>query len=70
MVRAIVGTLVKIGQGRWPADDLPRVLATEDRREAGPAAPPHGLVLEEVGYPAKIDPLVAVRVTSNAPPVS
>ena len=52
MVRNIVGTLIEVGAGerdtRWPAD----VLAARDRRTAGPTAPPDGLYLVDVQYPA------------------
>lgn len=50
MVRSIVGTLVDVGRGRLAPSDLPSILAARDRSAAGQVAPPHGLVLSEVGY--------------------
>lgn len=52
MVRSLVGALLAVGEGRRSAS-WPREALEEVRREAGVAvAPPTGLVLEEVGYPA------------------
>ena len=50
MVRNIVGTLVEIGRGRYPAAWIDEVLATRDRSAAGPTAPAQGLFLMAVGY--------------------
>jgi len=50
MVRALVGTMVDVGRGFITVADFRRVLAGRDRTLAGPAAPPAGLVLEEVYY--------------------
>ena len=50
MCRAIVGTLVQLGQGKLDADDLRRILDSRDRRTAGMTAPAHGLVLWKVTY--------------------
>ena len=50
MVRAIVGTLIHVGRGRWTADDMRRILETGDRSAAGETAPAHGLCLMRVDY--------------------
>lgn len=50
MVRALVGTMVDVGRGYTPLTAFREILDAEDRRKAGMAAPPHGLVLEEVLY--------------------
>lgn len=51
MVRAIVGTLVEIGDGTRRAESIPEALKAGDRTLAGPTAPAHGLVLVRVDYP-------------------
>jgi tRNA pseudouridine38-40 synthase len=51
MVRALVGGLLAVGDGRQPAAWLGEVLLAGVRDPAVVVAPPHGLCLEEVGYP-------------------
>lgn len=50
MVRSIVGTLLKAGRGETTVEEFAAVLASRDRSQAGPTAPPHGLCLMEVKY--------------------
>lgn len=50
MVRAVVGTLVEIGQGRRPVSSVEALLAGGRRAEAGATAPPQGLFLVRVNY--------------------
>ena len=50
MCRGIVGTLVQIGLGKYPPDDIIRMLRSKDRAVAGMSAPAHGLVLWKVFY--------------------
>lgn len=53
-VRNIAGTLALVGTGKWQPDDVKAALAAADRSAAGPTAPPHGLYLTDVFYPAGI----------------
>ncbi len=52
MVRALVGTLLDVGRGQLSVADFASILEARDRRAAGPAAPPEGLYLSAVAYPA------------------
>jgi tRNA pseudouridine38-40 synthase len=50
MVRALVGTLVRVGEGKLEPSEVARILAARDRAAAGQLAPPGGLTLERVVY--------------------
>ncbi len=50
MVRIIAGTLIYVGMGKLPAEDIPLILKELDRRKAGKTAPAQGLYLMEIYY--------------------
>jgi tRNA pseudouridine38-40 synthase len=50
MVRNLVGTLLAVGRGTIGPGRITEVLASGDRRRAGPTAPANGLCLERVVY--------------------
>lgn len=52
MVRAIVGTMLEIGQGRTSLADFDTILESKDRQAAGRSVPAHGLYLTKVEYPS------------------
>jgi tRNA pseudouridine38-40 synthase len=51
-VRSIVGTLERVGVGRWSALDVRDALDARDRKRCGPMAPSAGLYLIGVDYPS------------------
>ena len=50
MCRGIAGTIVQVGMGKFPPDQIKPMLEQKDRRVAGMTAPAHGLVLWKVFY--------------------
>ncbi len=50
MVRIMVGTLLRVAQGKFTIEKIPEILAGKDRKLAGPTAPPCGLYLNRVDY--------------------
>lgn len=50
MVRAIVGTMVEIGNGKMESENMHQIIRDKNRNSAGTSAPPQGLFLVDVGY--------------------
>lgn len=50
MVRIMVGTLLKIQQGKLSEDSIKKILEDKNRKSAGPTAPAEGLYLNKVFY--------------------
>lgn len=63
MVRALIGALLAVGDGRRGTDWPGRVLRAGLRDSAVHVVAPHGLTLEEVGYPNEDELLARARET-------
>ncbi len=50
MVRILTGTLIEVGDGRRAPEELPQILESKNRENAGYTAPACGLMLMEVHY--------------------
>ena len=50
MVRILVGTLIEVGEGKRDPNSMDALLASRDRKMAGPTAPASGLTLMKVKY--------------------
>jgi tRNA pseudouridine38-40 synthase len=55
MVRSLVGSLRKVGDGSWPVDEIAAALAARDRKRSASAAPAHGLYLLTVEYDTRYE---------------
>ncbi len=54
MVRAIVGTLLEVGTGKFSKEDVKKIIESKNRSKAGVSVPAHGLYLTKVEYPVSI----------------
>lgn len=50
MVRIIVGTMLRVAQGKIKPDDISYIIEAKSRKAAGPTAPAKGLYLNRVFY--------------------
>ena len=50
MVRIMVGTLLRVAQGKFKEEDIKKIIEAKDRAKAGPTAPACGLYLNKVNY--------------------
>ncbi len=50
MVRIVAGTLIEVGNGRLPVEQIDEILAAQDRSAAGPTAPACGLTMVGIEF--------------------
>jgi len=63
MVRALVGAVIPVGEGRQPVGWPAQVLVSERRHPGVVVMPAHGLSLEEVSYPPDVE--VGLQATAS-----
>ncbi len=67
MVRALVGCLLVVGEGRRPPEWPAQLLHARERPSQAAVAPAHGLTLEEVAYPDDHELALRADQTRAAP---
>jgi len=50
MVRAVAGTLIRVGEGKLQPEDVVGILESKNRSQAGENVVPHGLYFVKAGY--------------------
>ncbi len=60
MVRIIAGTLLQIGSGIRPPEDMERILRSRDRKNAGPVAGACGLTLLSIEFEKELEDQISV----------
>ena len=61
MVRIIAGTLLQIGSGIRPAEDMEQILRSRERKQAGPVAGACGLTLLSIDYEKELQDFIEVE---------
>lgn len=61
MVRIIAGTLLKVGNGAIPPEQMEEILEARDRAKAGPTGPAKGLTLVSMEYEKCREPEIAAE---------
>lgn len=54
MIRAMVGTMLLVGEGKINLDSFEEILESRDRNKAGRSVPAHGLYLKDIIYPKEV----------------
>ena len=61
MVRIIAGTLLQIGSGIRPVEDMEQILRSRERKQAGPVAGACGLTLLSIDYEKELQDFIDVE---------
>ena len=54
IVRAVVGTLLEVGEGKITKDKVKEIIEKKDRSQSGVSVPAHALFLTNIEYFEKI----------------
>ena len=63
MVRNMVGTVLEVGRGHWPATQVRDILQAAEAGECGPCVPASGLCLQWIRFAPAAPPNISIPIT-------